>query len=256
MARPGNQQGQIERPRLEYRNSAGRILRVLQAFRGQNGSRPIPQVAPIFGVKATARAVHTAIDALWEDHDQLAQEILQFKDNPDQYALFKSQLPSIEQSIHSLVIDSGGGSITTSVNNESVVALQFIAATMPKEGEVKEADIDSVRRAIAELRRQVDEAEDLTKTIREWLLELVRMMEDGLSRFEMRGGRGLRKELAAVIGEIVTRKSWVQEVKRKETLWEKLIGALDGMTTIANTAQAVGPLIEQAGPYLLTFLGS
>ena len=77
-----------------------------------------------------------------------------------------------------------------------------MAATMiPQEAVLLKEDIEKIRESIVSLRRLVDDG-SLPLELRQVLLDLIRLSEDAISHYTIRGALGLRKAFKAMLGEV------------------------------------------------------
>jgi hypothetical protein len=103
-----------------------------------------------------------------------------------------------------------------------------MAIDLPQEETIAPEEIEEIRRLCDELRNEIHNSKTLNKTLKEWLLDLVRMMRDGIDRFKIRGSRGFRKELYQMLGSMLVHYEDVREVAKEEPgIWAKMMRGLD-----------------------------
>ena len=238
-------------PPLENANAAGRLHRVLKPLVGQAGQRQLDQVASFFGVPPRPGKFEQALSDLWKQYELLAEDVAELQQSrPRDYATYKSKMQFIQESLHSIFL-VGKTAVNVNVNDAAVASLEFMASGLPIEGDVPESDLDQLREALEALRSQVEQATDISPTLRKWLLELTRAMKDGLERFAIRGARGLSNELSVVIGELARRHENRQELKTHKGLFDQLKNVVELFDKVTAVAERCAPALEHFGPMVL-----
>lgn len=122
----------------------------------------------------------TAIYDLRDEYKTLVADIALFQKQPPKYELFIKQLPSIERSINSFEIHFQKDVIAYNILETAAVALPFIAADLPQEEHVDENDLSRIRKLASELQNSVESTESLPAVVRQWLLDLIRIIRDSV----------------------------------------------------------------------------
>ena len=224
---------------IEYNNSAGRILDIIQKFGPLSGRNlKLNNIAEIFGVTSNWSAILIAIRDLQDEYELLCNEIEQVKDDPAKYSLYKKNLPDIKKSITSFNINLAAGSCQCSIVDTSITALQFIAVNFPQDEAANENDIQSIRDLVNELQQEIENSDVFSKSVREWLLDLVRVIRDSIDRFQIRGSRGMSKQLSLLVGELFSHYDIIKEVQEKgPDIWKQLTFGINLMNKLATLAK-------------------
>jgi hypothetical protein len=229
----------------EYINPAGRILAVLEKLANTpNGN--LKQLATCFGANQTDRiAILALLTDLRSEFALLQESIEQFQDNEQKFTLYAQNLPEVEKSIDSLVVLMANEQYQSHVEPTAVVAPRFIAADLPQEETPSTDELAQLRDMIGELQQFIEQSEELSRSIQNWLLDLVRLMRDGLDRYRIRGARGLRRQFHTMLGDLMDNYEFVQQVqKSKSPIWQKLCAAMDLMIKLSVLHEKYRPAIE------------
>ena len=146
--------------------------------------------------------------------------------------------------------------ISITPHPSAVTALRYMAVDLPQEEAFVENEIAEIRRLCDELQNEIENSETLNKTLKEWLLDLVRMMRDGIDRFKIRGSRGFRKELYQMLGSMVVHYENVKKVAEKEPgIWTKMMQGLDRVCRAAERFEKVKKVLTIAYKAIEYFSG-
>ena len=229
---------------LEYNNPAGRVLIVLERFATKNTGK-FKDFASLLGIQDDCDAILAAITDFRAEFRLLSDLIEQFNDNPTKLSLYKKNLPEIEASINSFQINISNSAYSCNIVQTGVVALRFIAADLEQEEEPDPNDLRSLKEAIAQLQKQILDNSEITRALRNWLLDLTRLMRDGIDRYQIRRGRGLRKQFHTMLGDLMDHYEAVQTVKSEHpAVWQRLSSAMDAMIKLAVFREKYKPAIE------------
>ncbi len=133
---------------------------------------------------------------------------------------------------------------TVQINQTGVVAMRFIAADLPQDEEPTENEIETLRTIVSELQSEIESSEVFSKSVREWLLDLVRVIRDSIDRFAIRGSRGMRKQFSLLLGELIQNYDLAQKVQsQKPTVWQRFMAAIDVMNKLASLAEHCRPAV-------------
>ena len=129
----------------------------------------------------------------------------------------------------------------------AIVALQFMAADLDKEPAMLVEEIEQLRLLCDELRSEITKSSDLPKFLKEWLLDLIRLMRDAIDRYKIRGSRGLRRQLNEMVGSLYGHEALAEETKKKDpSLWSKIMAGFDKMVKMADFSEKA----QKCLPYL------
>ena len=232
----------------KYNNAAGRILTVLEKLQPHSGKTcKLPQLGEALGVDGTWRTVLVAIQDVNDEYSSLCNEIEQFEHNPAKYELYKKNLPDIGKSIHSFSLNMPAKSCVCQISQPGVVALRFIAADLTQDAAPEDDEIESLRSLVSELQAEIEGSDVFSKSVREWLLDLVRVIRDSIDRFAIRGSRGMRKQFSLLLGELIQNYDVAQKVQEKKpSVWQRFTSAIDMMNKLASLAEHCRPAVTFA----------
>lgn len=240
----------------EYNNAAGRILDVFERFSVKNGqTRSLAEIAEAFGVESDWQSVFTAYCDLQAEYELLESEIDQIKENDAKHALYRKNLPDIKKSIKSFSFDVKDDKGNCSISQIGLVAMRFIAADLVQDEPAELEDIARLRALVDELQSEIETSTDFTKEMKEWLLDLVRVIRDSLDRYAIRGSKGMRRQFATLIGELKQNFDFAEQTRdTTPSIWSKIISAIDIMNKIASLAERCRPALR-LGKTILPLLG-
>lgn len=206
------------------------------------------EAAVVLGVEAAPEQVWRAFADLREELAVMTAQIDEhFAENTAKHALYSKHLPEIEKSISSFMLNFRGQNIDCHIDPSAVVSLRFMAADLPQEEASKDEDVAGLRSQVDELWKAIHNTPTLPQHLRKWLLELVRIMRDGLDRYAIRGGRGLKKELTELVGQLTMNKATVEELKATSPgLLQRVAQITDVMVKVATLGEKLKPAISYA----------
>lgn len=242
-------------------SAAQRLLSVFE-FLTRNKSGKFADLASCLGVSSDIPSVMSEVGLLYVQMDAISRDIEAFSDSPSQQGignLFQNDLMGIRKSLQSLSLNPKNSSYGSEIDPTSLVALRYIEAALPKEQLKSEDEIAEIRTKIAEIQSDVETSRELPKVLREWLLDLVRMMRDGIDRYCIRGTRGLREQLRSIVGELCLSQGVSKEVKQtKPEIWTVISTVMTAFIKMADLTEKYGPAIEtvlQTTPILIESCG-
>ena len=131
--------------------------------------------------------------------------------------------------------------------------LDLCSLGLPDENEIPTTELDQIREGLQSLRQL---AAKVKPAIRKPLLELIRICEEAVSTYEIRGAKGLREALKRMWGEMSeiwgVPESPDDESPDVETVWTTVKPLLILVDKICSKALQYRPLIEYVMPKLLT----
>ncbi len=227
----------------DYDNPAGRLFKVLTEL-GQ-GQIKSDQLAVKLGTSSDWESLLNAMVEMRKEYVLLEAAVSDFKDNPHKLAHYKEDLTHIKSAIDGININLQNNHVQITPNPQALTALKYMAVDLPQEEAVTPDEIAAIRKLCDELRAEIENSQTLNKTLKGWLLDLVRMMRDGIDRFKIRGSRGFRKELYQMLGSLMVHYGNIKEVKEKEPgIWMKMMQGLDWVCRAAERFEKVGKALK------------
>jgi ribosome-interacting GTPase 1 len=222
----------------DYHNPAGRLLKVLTELgQGQINREPL---ATKLGTPNDWRSILNAIADMRTEYELLEAAVSEFTDNPHKLANYREDLIVIKTAIDGININMHNNSIAIAPQPTAITALRYMAVDLPQEEAFAQDEIEEIRKLCDELRSEIQGSQTLNKTLKEWLLDLVRMMRDGIDCFKIRGSRGFRKELYEMLGSIMVHYKDVKKVTKEEpAIWMKMMQGLDRVCRAAERFEKV-----------------
>ena len=241
-------------PEPAYQNSAGRLLAILKEL--PNGQSILDIVPKLFGTtgKTSEENQQACLVGLMDIHGlyiEFRQDMLDAEINEQQRKVLLSGLESIQQSIYPIQLNAGFRAPT-----EAEKSLLEVAATIiSQEPSLQKDDIVTIRESIVSLRALVEGAET-SSGIRKVLLDLIRLSEDAISRFNIHGARGLRKAFKAMLAEAAEAYGMASgDVEREELkrsgAWVVIMNHLKTFDAVASKLLKYKPLLEKVSQLLL-----
>jgi hypothetical protein len=237
-----------------YPNSAGRLLAILEIIKPNQYY--IAQLGPLFfdekPTKDVAQLALLGIKSLSQLHSIYAEFIqdLSEADIPDEE---KNVLIKGTSSLASIMYPNTAHTNMRAVNDAEKALLEVCATRLPKENIIEPDDFEQVLQSIIELKKCVSELAEgsILKTI---LLELIRLSEDAISRFNIYGAKGLKKAFKNMLAEVseiyLQDDEDVSEIKDTAS-WSKATEHLKKFDLVAAKAMKYQPYIEKVSGFLL-----
>ena len=226
---------------FEYNNVAGRLYQNFKDISKSNGNAvQFGQFTKNLGIPEDWDAILTALMQMRQDFNEL-QEIVNDTEasNAAKFSLWKDKLNDINTSILSFQCNMLNKSCSMNIIPGAIISLQFIAADLPKEELVSVDDLEQLRKLCDELRSEILAADGLSRDLKNWLLDLVRLMRDSIDRYKIRGNKGLRRQLHEMLGSLLDHEAYAEETKKKApTIWVRLMGGLESMCKMGKYAEA------------------
>lgn len=230
---------------MQCNNPAGRLHAIFQALEPKAGHLKRAQFCQILEISESWPAVLGAISDVSKEVDLLDAAIDEFKPNQQKYNLFQKNLKDVRAIADSFVVDMVSDAITLRINAGGLTSLGYMAVDLPQEETTPKSEIDQLRAMIFELQKEIEASTEISKQVREWLLDIVRILRDSLDRYAIRGGRGMRDFLAQALGELYIEKKTIEKVvKTKPSIWARLGPCLDLMIKIVTLVEKIGPALS------------
>ena len=241
-------------PTPKFQNSAGRLLALLGSI---PSNKPLLEIAPsLLGIKAdsTQQKTQATLLLLMELHKvylEFREDMFETNVNEEQRDVMLSGLASLEQSLYPTQI---GGPMRAATEAE-ISLLKVCATFIDQEEPITEDEIKKIRQSITTLREIVEKGA-ISPTLRKALLELIRLSEEAISRFNIYGARGLRRAFKAMLADAaelygMTDSNGEREEFRKSETWKAVVQHLKVVDTVASKLLKYKPILEYASQLLI-----
>ena len=194
---------------------------------------------------------------LREEFEGLKIEIEGLKANKVKYDLYQKNLPDIEATLRSFRFNMQDNNLTFTIREPGMVALGFMASDFPLEG-TDLGDLAALKKIVNELQTEILNTE-LPDYLRFWLLDLARIIRDGIDRYQIRGASGIERELSTILGELLNNQDLAAEAKSKRpSAFASILKAVDLMNNLILIGKKLEPAIavtRKAIPYIKAILG-
>lgn len=239
---------------IKYQNSAGRLLAILQNL--EEGQGLAQQLVPMmFGDKLPTETKGISINgvkALTELHKLYAtflQDLEEADMGDDERSVLQNGLTTLE----SLMYPSAINQASRKIEEAEKALLEVCATRLQKESPISEDDIAKIRQSIITLKEAVEEntTSDVLRTI---LLELVRLSEDSINRYNIYGAKGLKrafKNMLSEVAEIYLQDEENESDIKKSVTWTKVTNHLKVFDAVASRILKYRPLLEKASQFLI-----
>lgn len=238
----------------EFCNSAGRLLAMMAAVPA--GSALNEVLPPLIGVTSKnpnekQQATLVFFLELHKVYLEFREDMLDAAINDQQRNTLLSGLTSLEQTLYPTQFNGALRAPT-----EAELSLLKVCATfIDQEAPITKDDIQAIRDSIAELRSRVEDGA-ISPTLRKALLELIRLTEDAISRFNIHGARGLKKAFKAMLADAaelygMTDPKQDREELKKSGTWAAILKHLKTVDLVASKLLKYRPLLEGASTLLL-----
>jgi len=244
----------MTKPQPRYPNSAGRLLAILEEI--QSGKPAAQQLVPmIFGEQAPNEDKDLSIQgvkAITELHIIYAtflQDLADSNMGDDERTVIEKGLSSLENLMYPIALNEG----LREVSEAEKALLEVCATRLPKENTIDEVDLDKINESIRSLKDAIKEL-DNQPTLKNILLELTRLSEDSINRFNIYGANGLKKAFKSMLSEVS--EIYLQDIEdiseiKDNPAWDKAVKHLKLFDSIAAKAMKYRPLLEKASQYFL-----
>jgi hypothetical protein len=239
----------------KYPNSAGRLLAVLGPLQNNQGlaQQLVPmlldKISPTTDNLKRARGIR-ALAELDLMHLQFRRDMDAADINDDQKKVLLTGLTGIEQTIYPDTIN-GGPRILTEAEKS---LLEVCATILPKESTLEKDDLSEIQASIASLRDQV-KAADTSPTLKKILLELIRLSEDAINRFNIHGARGLKEAFKGMLAEIAelyySTSDKEKEAIQATSTWAAITAHLRKFDEIGGKLLKYRPVLDHVATLLL-----
>ena len=238
----------------KFNNSAGRLLEILSHI---DPGKPLQSYLPDLIFQAEPqwnghKRIEMTIDAMSEIqriYHQFKEDMETAPFNDEQREVFKKRLEKIEDIIYT---PAANGAVRAITEGEKV-GFEFCATTFEREAEFASSDIEAIWRDIHELQQQVEKG-DIPPALKRMLLELIRLSQDALERYNIHGSRGIEKAFKGMLGEVIWLNRYSKEEKEKiknSPAWKKVWKFFVTFESAFAKTMKYPPMIEHYFPGLL-----
>lgn len=238
----------------EIRNSAGRLLALLASIpTGQALTEVLPPLIDVSPNNAQEKQ-QAALTFLMEMHKtylEFRQDMLDANINEQQRDTMLEGLASLELSLYPIQLNAPFREVTAAETSLLKVCATFIE----EEGPITENDFETIRNSISDLRALVEDSK-ISPTLRKVLLELIRLTEDAISRFNIHGARGLKRAFKAMLADAaelygMTDPEKDREELKKSSAWSAILKHLKTVDAVASKLLKYRPLLASASQLLI-----
>ena len=230
----------------EYQNSAGRLLVLLTAI--PKNSSILENAYKLYDQASSSSRMQqqAAIRFLLDVHKlylEFKEDMQEASINDQQRDVLLKGLASIEDTLYPTSTKQQFRGVTEAEESLLRVCATFIDQSSP----ITSEDIEAIRQSIAELRAQI-ESGDIPPLLKKSLLELVRLSEDSISRFNIEGAKGLRRAFKSMLGEasdIIGRIDSEEERAelQKSSAWAAIVKHLKTFDSVASKLLKYAPFL-------------
>lgn len=238
----------------EFQNSAGRLHALLRSI--PTGRSLLEVLPPLIGVdsKDSKERQQATLRVLVELHQVFIEfcEDMRIADiSEQQREMMMKGLGSLRETLYPINLDGGLRPPTEA----EIYLLKVCATFIEEDSPITVDDIDAIRASIADLRSQVDNSK-ISPTLRKALLELIRLSEDAINRFDIHGARGLKRAFKAMLIDAAELFGMVDPTTEREELkssaaWAAILKHLRIVDSVASKLLKYKPLLETAGQLLI-----
>ena len=203
------------------------------------------------GSEANTQACLIGLVELQKLHLEFLQDMQDTNISGQQRKVILAGLVNLHQTICPIQLNNGYRAPT-----DAEKSLLEVAATMiPLEAELEKEDIEKIRESVTDLRTLVEGAE-ISTSIRKVLLDLIRISENAISRYNIHGARGLQKAFKEMLAEAAMSYGLAsgegeREVLKKSGAWAAIVKTLKTFDEIGSRLLKYKPLLENVSQFLL-----
>ncbi|MEO1615049.1 MAG: hypothetical protein AAFV88_04315 [Planctomycetota bacterium] len=229
----------------KYNNPAGRLLMVFRQLSHMKTGAPVnvpfSDVALALGAHDDVQSVLRAVIDLHSEFQMLSNWVKSIPDVDPKSALYFESLDPVEASINSIDIDTANAVCRYKIESIALTNLSFMACDCEQDATPEENEIDSLRDQIDQLRSQVFECEGLTRHLKNWLLDLIAIMQGAINRSHRRGVKVFKDQAARMMGELLMNNGLIREAEQvKPGIIKRFIEIISGMNKVGSLARNIG----------------
>lgn len=239
----------------KYENTAGRLLGILQrAANDKQPQQPCKAVwARVFGTEDFPR-ITLCLAKCSIAIERIEDEIRRLK--PERVTLYERDFPVIRGVLTPDNFTGQFAGHAQALTRGPLTTLEVCATDLPKDNEVSEDSLSSIRKSVDDLFAEVLAATDIDTELRDVLLRLLSQMRRSIDDFWIDGAEGIEAGLSYIVGYFFVHKE-LYERNRSSAWFEKfkaIVNNLLGLVSAARMSVKIGheakELIEEAGKLL------
>ena len=238
----------------EYRNSAGRLLRLLEMLKP--GAPYYKTIASLYGHEPPQKVAAELKGELYLDFMQIVSSAYhQFLDDIEATtAIPDATKPVMRDGLSKLVeivYPANSSSPPRALQDAEIAVLRMAGSMIPEEDEMAADDKAKIAESIKQLGGTIEGAE-LPKSVRVALLEIVRLSRNSLDQYNIYGARGFKKAFKRMLSELmeVYLEQGPENVKDKDW-WKQALDHVKQIDAVAGRLLKYKPLLESLGTLLL-----
>ena len=230
---------------MKYNNPAGRLLFVFERLPATNGQQvKLADAANAFCVVHDWNVILDSYGALREELQLLREEVEEISGNKAKQDIFRNDLEVVDKSLKSFTFSIANNYLTFNLLPSCITALRYMAVDFEQETEADADDLTTLRGLVGELQTEIENSKEFTKSMKVWLLDLVRIIRDSIDRYAIRGSKGMRQQYSLLLGELMQNYADNGKVAKTESkVWRKLMSAIDVMGKIVSLADKLRPAV-------------
>lgn len=248
----------LEAPEPSRRNSAGRMLALLQHLRTDRDyyfyAASMFKGGPESTNEDQSRLYLRFMAILQKLYDQLLFDIkASSKINQEMGALLLMRLNSLQ----SIVFPVNPRANCRNLDAAEFSYLEMTATLLTEEEQVAQGDLDEIMRLVDALMKELDSA-PIDEYVKECIMELARQARHAAEYYRIRGARGFKEAFRRMLGEIdfvifsqdgnsAEKRDWT----KNQGWYEPTMTLLGKINELANHVEKLGPVLEGLGRHLL-----
>lgn len=236
----------------EYRNSAGRLLSLLEMF--QSNQTYYNQIAEWYGEKQDVSPQLKG--KLYIEFMQVVSDVYRefLDDLTDASEIPEESKPVIRKGLSNLsetVYPANPTGTPRVLHGGERGLLQVAASMLPREDDLPQDDVDAIEKSITQLKETIENA-DVPKSVRIALLEVARLSRNALDQYNIYGARGFKAAFKRMLAELmeISLREGPNEVKNQKW-WQQAVEHAKLVDSVAGKMLKYKPLLEPLGTLLL-----
>lgn len=237
----------------EYRNSAGRLLRLLEMLRSQNAY--VETVATFYEDQRGSITNETKgylylqfMRLLTSAYEEFVNDIEATDTIPE---ATKKVLQDGLSNLRQMVYPINMGNAPRPLQDSDIALLRMASSMLPEETALRKEDADTISESIERLKDTVNQS-DLPKSVRNALLEIVRLSRNALDQFNIHGARGFKAAFKRMLSELmeIYLDQGPDTVKDK-SWWKQALEHVKLVDNVAGRLLKYKPLLDSFGRIFL-----
>ena len=239
----------------EYRNSAGRLLRLLEMLQSK---RNYYETIISFYTRDNSNKNNTEykVEVYLDFMRMLSSSYNKFIDDvrlssaipDDTKTVILNGLSNLVQ----IVFPENTNRAPRPLQNAEIAVLRMAGHQLPQEGELENSDKARISESIEKLQITIDQSE-LPRSVRIALLEISRLSRNALEQYNIHGAKGFKiafKRMLAELMEIYLEQG-PKDVENR-SWWKQAIDHVKTIDAVAGSLLKYRPLLETVGPFFIS----